>query len=60
MTLHWPVLLHWAATGDLSTTANLPTGLAFPSPLQRTVFRFTPITAPVKCTVFPLLQVGWG
>ncbi|KAI7843806.1 hypothetical protein COHA_002704 [Chlorella ohadii] len=23
---------------------------------QRTVFRFTPVTAPVKCTVFPLLQ----
>ncbi|PSC72809.1 Glycyl-tRNA synthetase family [Micractinium conductrix] len=23
---------------------------------QRTVFRFTPLTAPVKCTVFPLLQ----
>lgn len=25
---------------------------------QRSVFRFTPVTAPVKCTVFPLLQVG--
>jgi len=24
---------------------------------QRSVFRFTPVTAPVKCTVFPLLQV---
>lgn len=23
---------------------------------QRAVFRFTPITAPVKCTVFPLIQ----
>lgn len=26
----------------------------------RSVFRFTPVTAPVKCTVFPLLQVGGG
>ena len=25
---------------------------------QRSVFSFTPVTAPVKCTVFPLLQVG--
>lgn len=24
---------------------------------SRSVFRFTPVTAPVKCTVFPLLQV---
>lgn len=24
---------------------------------QRSVFAFTPVTAPVKCTVFPLLQV---
>lgn len=25
---------------------------------SRSVFSFTPVTAPVKCTVFPLLQVG--
>ena len=23
---------------------------------QRTVFRFTPVSAPIKCTVFPLLN----
>lgn len=23
---------------------------------QRTVFKFTPVAAPVKCTVFPLMQ----
>jgi hypothetical protein len=32
---------------------------------QKAVFRFTPVTAAIKCTVFPLLQVGglqngWG
>ena len=27
---------------------------------QRTVFGFTPLIAPVKCTVFPLLQVRRG
>ena len=47
----------WPMPAAPAAPPHLPLLPPLPRP-QRAVFRFTPVTAPVKCTVFPLLQVG--